>query len=30
MADYIFDKEEHLGGIVQPNYKVFCNWSPKT
>ena len=30
MADYIFDKEEHLGGTVQPNYKVFCNWSPKT
>lgn len=30
MAEFIFDDDPNLGGVVQAPYKVFCNWSPKT
>ena len=30
MADFTFDVDQNLGAVVLPNYKVFCNWSPKT
>lgn len=30
MAKYTFATDENLGGVVDPNFKVFCEWSPKT
>ena len=30
MAEFRFSEEPSLGAVVNPSYKVFCNWSPKT